>query len=238
MGRNHLIVGGCAVAMAGAAGLGPWETPALAALASGLVLSCCVLPDIDHKHSTVTRSWSILTRVVSLLVRQASVALYRATRTRHDPPGRPAHRTFTHTGPGAVTAGLLISGFTWWWAEAGVVLFALLFGIAGRAWARSWQVPMAAAGGLLAFSCLDLLSGAWSLWLVASTVGCVLHVGSDCVTKAGAPMAWPVPIAGQRWRMIGPPRILRFETDSAIERVVIRALVGVTAAVCWSLTAA
>ena len=58
--------------------------------------------------------------------------------------------------------------------------------------------------------------GAWLGAMVA--LGCLTHCAGDAITEMGCPMLWPVPVARQRWFLIGPPRILRFKAGGAVER--------------------
>lgn len=50
--------------------------------------------------------------------------------------------------------------------------------------------------------------------------GVLAHALGDAVTVRGVPLAWPLRIAGCRWRSLGPPRWLRFRTGGLVERAV------------------
>lgn len=87
-----------------------------------------------------------------------------------------------------------------------------------------------------------------SVWLfgAALAAGCWLHVYTDCVTKAGAPMYWPFMtvkkeatvtadgitktriVQRRRWHMTGPPHWLRFYAGDAVEPWVVRGTVVLT----------
>lgn len=58
--------------------------------------------------------------------------------------------------------------------------------------------------------------GAWLGAMVA--LGCLTHCAGDAVTEMGCPVLWPVKIGGQRWRLIGPPKSLRFPAGGRFER--------------------
>jgi membrane-bound metal-dependent hydrolase YbcI (DUF457 family) len=69
--------------------------------------------------------------------------------------------------------------------------------------------------------------GAWLGAMVA--LGCLTHCAGDAITEMGCPILWPVPIAGERWFLIGPPRPLRFKAGGGVERwLVMPVLVLVT----------
>ncbi|SJZ38207.1 LexA-binding, inner membrane-associated putative hydrolase [Marinactinospora thermotolerans DSM 45154] len=54
----------------------------------------------------------------------------------------------------------------------------------------------------------------------ALALGMIVHVLGDALTRSAVPLAWPVAVKGQRWRMVGAPRSLRFSTGSWQEVVI------------------
>src|SRR5438094_717505 len=55
-------------------------------------------------------------------------------------------------------------------------------------------------------------------WLgIAVAAGCLTHCLGDALTEAGCPFLFPVPIAGETWYEIRPPRFLRFKTGKKVE---------------------
>lgn len=258
MGKQHVKVGACVVAVGSAAGLVPWSSPGVAVMCTTLILAGSDWPDIDHKPSTVSQSWSYATGVVCLVTRFVSRRVYLFTRTRDDPESRDPHRTFTHTWPGAIIAGGLItlglvSGL---WGS--IALTAALAGSAMRCLSRDLQYWGAAAGAVLGFGMWPEAHHAWWIWWLAFTIGCLTHVYSDCVTKEGAPLSWPFvvhtkevprvegegPLARRRrnpktwtrrWHMVGPPQWMRFYTGSQTEIWVVRGVIVFTLLACYLL---
>lgn len=258
MGRQHVTIGACVVAVGSAAGLVPWATPGVAAMCTGLILAGSDWPDIDHKPSTVSQAWGWASLAVCLVTRFISRRVYRYTRARDDPQTRDPHRTFTHTWPGAIIAGglitlVLVSGL---WGSA--IIMAALVGGALRCWGRDLQPWGAAAGGVLGFGMWPEIGHAWWIWWVAFTVGCLTHVYSDCVTKEGAPLSWPFvvhlkerptvegegPLARRRrnpepkvrrWYSVGPPQWMRFYTGGQVEIWVVRGVIVLTLVTCYLL---
>lgn len=57
-------------------------------------------------------------------------------------------------------------------------------------------------------------------WLVGAGVaaGCVAHCLGDALTIMGCPFLWPIPIRGETFYEIRPPRLLRFRTGGPVEK--------------------
>lgn len=59
-------------------------------------------------------------------------------------------------------------------------------------------------------------------------LGCFAHCLGDAATLSGCPFLFPLPIAGETWFEIRPPRVLRFRTGGVFEtRVLFPLLCGV-----------
>jgi membrane-bound metal-dependent hydrolase YbcI (DUF457 family) len=178
MGRTHQLTGVVAgLALAAAMDATLMETTILA----GVATVGSLVPDIDHRNSTITRCVPVLGSVASWLARSGSRALYAATKGRADEDHSGEHRHATHT-----------------------LAFALAFGA---------LVGLGTA--LLAGERLGLLVGA------AMAAGCFAHCLGDALTLSGCPFLWPVPIRGETWWEIRPPRFLRFRTGGVVERLVV-----------------
>ena len=52
----------------------------------------------------------------------------------------------------------------------------------------------------------------------ALAIGCFVHDLGDSLTLMGCPFLWPLPIAGETFYEIRPPRLLRFRTGGPFER--------------------
>lgn len=154
-------------------------------LLAGVSAVGSLVPDIDHRSSTVTRSVPILGRVASFLVRGASRTVYAATKGNRDEDHSGEHRHLSHTVVFAVVFGAL--------AGWGVFLLAAQFGVAGA----------------------ERLG-----WLVGAgmALGCFVHCLGDALTLSGCPFLWPLPIRGETFYELRPPRLLRFRTNGPFER--------------------
>lgn len=249
MGKSHLTVGACAIAVVACTNIVPWRTPAILIASGGLILAGTVYPDIDHLSSSVTRSWGWLTWLISHVVRFCCRWIYRSTRLPNDPARKDPHRTFTHTVPGALLAGLLVAASISWDRNLAIALFAMLFGTVARCVKKSYLLYGAVAGGALGYGAYGALATAWWALGLAFSAGCVLHVWSDCVTKSGAPLSFPritlkkemqedgstKVLQRRRWHMSGPPEWMRFYTGGVIETWVIRLMISMTVCVCYLL---
>ncbi|MBP2341083.1 membrane-bound metal-dependent hydrolase YbcI (DUF457 family) [Saccharothrix coeruleofusca] len=220
MGRTHALTGLCAgLALAPAA-----DTTAQGALVAVVTAGFALLPDLDHPRARASRLLGPVTGLLSRVLRAASRWLYARTKGPRDEPHTGEHRHATHTLAFAVLTGTCIALGTWglgtWFAAGtcllGVVLAAdalgdwvlVVAGIAGTAW---WVpgYPVEALAGT-------------GLWLgIAAGTGCLVHCLGDALTLSGCPFLWPLPIAGETWYEIRPPRPLRFRTGGVVEQVVV-----------------
>ena len=56
---------------------------------------------------------------------------------------------------------------------------------------------------------------------IAVAVGCFTHCLGDAMTESGCPFLFPVPIAGETWYELRPPKPLRLRTGKKVERLVV-----------------
>jgi membrane-bound metal-dependent hydrolase YbcI (DUF457 family) len=231
MGRTHALTGI-------AAGLATGPVIGLTSLAQLVpyvlvTTGYALLPDLDHPTSTASRSLGPVTRAVSWVLRRCSALLYAATKGPRDEACTGTHRHATHTVVFALVLGgaAAAGGSSHPLAVAGIVAFAVLLGtlVLGEA-----MLVVAGVGALLFIAGLhgDLLAAgpalaamSWKIG-VAVIVGCVTHCLGDAVTESGCPFLFPIPIAGETWYEIRPPKWLRFTTDSGAERVGVTIAVG------------
>ncbi|MDA8371785.1 MAG: metal-dependent hydrolase [Nocardiopsaceae bacterium] len=207
--------------------VGPLELGAGAVIGAGAAL----LPDIDHPGSTATRSQGPVTWLLSAGARRLSAAVYRRTRTRADTAADGEHRYLWHTPVAAVVTGGLVGlgGALSVWVLAAVLWFTIglaVRGLAqalprgrGRAQLMSWPVvaiTAAAATALLIWA--GASPGPYAGAVLA--LGMVVHSLGDALTRTAVPLAWPVPVGGRRWAMVGVPHRLRFSTGSWPEHVI------------------
>lgn len=222
MGRTHAATGACAgLAVAPLLGLHTLpEVAPFAAASAGYAL----LPDLDHPHATASRFLGPLTGLLSSVLRACSAGLYQLTKGPRDENCRGTHRHMTHTvafaaGLGYATAGAVSLGGPW------VVLAVVALGLLLAADVLGDWVLLAALGAVAITAGTGGLDDALTAvggWVgIAVALGCVTHCLGDAVTLSGCPFLWPVPIAGETWYELRPPRWLRFRTGGNVENLLI-----------------
>jgi membrane-bound metal-dependent hydrolase YbcI (DUF457 family) len=222
MGRTHALTGWCAgLALAPVVGLHqPAVVTAFAATTAGFAL----LPDLDHPGARASKIFGPVTGLLSRVLRWCSSRLYRVTKGPRDEDCTGTHRHATHTVLfaallGGVTAVGTAAGGRW--VVLGVLMFGLLLAEDALGDWLLWVIG--GAGVTLAFTsdlpaALDASAG----WVgVAVAAGCVTHCLGDSVTVSGCPFLFPLPIAGETWYEIRPPRWLRFRTGKAVEQLLV-----------------
>lgn len=220
MGRSHAATGAVAgLAVAPLLGMDVPTTALFATVAAGYALA----PDLDHPGATASRLVGPLTGLLSRGLRALSAAVYRATKGPRDERCSGTHRHLSHTLAFAVVLGMLAAVGTSYggrWAVLGIVAFGVL--LAGDA-LGDWVLAVAAA--LVGWAALSgdvwsALDGAAGWVGVAMALGCFVHCLGDSLTLSGCPWLWPLPIAGETWYELRPPRLLRFRTGGGVEQVV------------------
>ncbi len=223
MGKSHAATGVLAGLLVGPlVGLTEVETVApFAATTAGYAL----LPDLDHPTSTVTRRFGPATRGLSAVVRAASAGLYRVTKGPRDEDCAGTHRHLTHTFAFAVALGGVCAATTAWggawavgaWLVVGLILALDRLGplvLAAYGLAAAAALPALSSGTLDVAGALAPAAG----WMgLAVALGCVTHCLGDALTESGCPLLFPVPIAGETWYEVRPPRWLRFRTGRFVE---------------------
>lgn len=261
MGFSHALSGlavGCAAlgAVDGAADLmGVTETipAAPAILAVALTGGAALLPDIDHRNSTVAKALGPITGVIARAVDELSLSIYHATRTPKDPPSRESgHRLATHTYVGSAVFGLLTVVACWVseWGTAAVS--ALVVGLLGAGTKRTvggllrklLKLRMGAAlflaivGGVSGYLVSEQYPGWWWLYGAAVFLGCIVHREGDWCTNSGVPRRdWPRIRDGRRWDK--DRARATFETGKHVELEVVRPAlaVGFLLTAMWAIGA-
>ncbi|HEV7908525.1 MAG TPA: metal-dependent hydrolase [Pseudonocardiaceae bacterium] len=221
MGRTHALTGWCAGL--GIAPLLGHGDVAGAVLIGVVTAGFALLPDFDHRSSTASRYLGPLTGLLSFFLRKSSRYVYAVTKGPRDEPVSGEHRHLSHTVLFAVLLGYVVAGATdlgGAWSVFGVALFAMLLAEAALG---DWIGVVAGSAVLLwlynfgldaALGQLGSLSGELG---IAVAVGCFVHCLGDAVTLSGCPFLFPLPIAGETWYELRPPRCLRFRTGGPVE---------------------
>jgi len=198
MGRDHALSGAVAFAA-----LGPTLHVTGAHLAAGVVLcaGAGVLPDIDHRDTSISGSFGFLTEGFSWLVAKLS--------------GGHRHGTHSLVGIAVFTAGAFAAGvyqlsgpkvsgighpaFSWHIVPA-VVFLSLLYSAALRALhvgGHHGDLLGIAGAVITCYAGWDLTRlpvGSWHVPLLAlaTALGCAAHIAGDELTHGGCPIFWPV----------------------------------------------
>lgn len=218
LGRTHAATGWCAGLL-----LAPHlhaHTLPQAVVVATVCAGAALIPDLDHPGSRASRIAGPVTQALSAVVQAASRLTYRATRGRRDEYCSGEHRHLTHTLLFAAGLGAAVNWWTastGWWSVLLVLGCAVLLAVDAFG---DWMAGVFAAALLLWISggrALDELAGV-SGWLgVAVGAGCLVHCLGDALTESGCPILWPLPILGETWFELRPPRLLRFRTGGGVE---------------------
>jgi membrane-bound metal-dependent hydrolase YbcI (DUF457 family) len=220
LGRTHALTGWCAGLLL-APHLGAHTLPQAVVVAT-VTAGSALIPDLDHPASRASRFVAPVTQVLSAVLQAASAVTYRLTKGRRDeyrtgPYGGGEHRHLTHTLVFAAAVGFAVhlACAAWGrWAVLAALLVALMLAVDAMG---DWLLPVAVAAlvlGLAKGGDLEGIAG----WLgLAVGAGCLVHDVGDALTESGCPILWPIPIAGETWAELRPPRLLRFRTGGGVE---------------------
>jgi len=197
LGREHVLSG-----LAAGAAAGEWFLhlgPAGTAVLGGLTAAMATLPDLDQCESSAARSLGWLSEAFAWVVEHLSGG----------------HRHATHSVFGVAAFGCwACAGYLFRHDPGGKLALALLLAVAIAAGARAlhlgghWADAAALAGGAVL-----ALTGAGERQVVLATVlGCAVHIAGDMLTVEGCPLAWPLSLYHVRI-----PEPLAFETGSRRE---------------------
>jgi hypothetical protein len=231
MGRSHAMSGVLVGLLAGEA-IGLNTLPQLLPFAVTVTVSgYALVPDLDHPTATASKILGPLTGAVSYCLRKSSAGLYAVTKGPRDEKVSGQHRHLSHTVLFALALGALAAGVTAWagaWGVAGFLVFGLLlaadrigkFALLGAgAGVFTWLTAAIGTGPANLSSAFVESFTASTGWLgIAVAAGCITHCLGDALTESGCPFLFPIPIAGETWSEIRPPRWLRFHTDGKAER--------------------
>lgn len=224
MGRTHALTGWCAgLAVAPLVGAEAVEQAVLFAVTTA---GFALLPDLDHPHARASKLLGPLSRSLSWLLRKTSGALYQITKGPRDEKRKGTHRHLSHTVLFAVGLGMLASAGTEAggpYAVAAVAVFGLLLAEDALG---DWMIIVSAGGivwwlnkaGPDPIAQLDQLSGFLG---IAVAVGCFTHCLGDALTESGCPFLFPIPIAGETWYELRPPKPLRLRTGKRVEKLLV-----------------
>lgn len=232
LGPNHAMSGfGAGLGLSTLPDLAGFEIHPITQLVFASVMAgAALIPDWDHPTATISRAFGPVSWLVAKLLDQLSQNVYRDTKTTQDRVRKGGHRTLTHTAAFAIVVGVLIGLCSWWMGSnvvIGVLYVAVVLALRGLAgdWARrtGWIYTNAVA---LVIAIVAVSYGGNALvlgwWLgLAVTLGMITHDLGDAITNSGAPLLWPIRVAGQRWYRIGLPKSWQLTTGSRVERWIV-----------------
>lgn len=215
MGASHAATG-AAVWLAGCAAAAAVDhQPGVYVMLVGTPLCAfgAILPDIDHRSSSVAHSLGWPTEKLAGGVARFGAWLHKTTRTDVDGRDLDGHRTISH---GVLFAALMFLAFGWlgvhgaWYATMGLTAFATATGLRALK-VRSGRYLLAAAVAVAGWW-WPAPSGWWLGWAIG--VGALVHSLGDWLTNTGVPLTFPIKFRGQRWYRFRAPRWIRFDTEA------------------------
>lgn len=223
MGRTHALSGWCAgLAVAPVVGA---QSLHQAVLFASTTAGFALLPDLDHPGASASKLLGPITRVVCWVLRTMSAVLYSVTKGPRDERVTGRHRHLTHTLLFAVALGLATGSATARWGPVAVGVVVVAGLLLAQAVLGDWLLLLSGAGVVVWLGTagdqvadLEQVSG----WLgIAVAAGCITHCIGDALTRSGCPFLFPLPIAGETWFEIGPPKALRFTTGAKVETLLL-----------------
>jgi len=217
MGRSHALTGAAGGILIAPA-IGITDTAEITILA-GTTAGYALLPDLDHPGSTASKLLGPITWAAGGLLRLLSKLTHATTKTDED-SNSGTHRHLSHTAVFAAVLGVII-GITAstnpYVALATVVLGILLAAAATSIFVAPIGLAALATWHGTVTDPIAVLDDVGPLLGIAVGVGCLIHTLGDALTKSAVPLLWPLPIGGDPWRCVGPPKFLRFTTGSFVE---------------------
>ncbi|KNX38943.1 metal-dependent hydrolase [Luteipulveratus halotolerans] len=219
MGRTHALTGWCAGLAV--APLVEARSVHQAVLIAATTAGFALLPDLDHPGASASRFLGPLTGLLCRILRALSAATYALTKGPRDEDVTGKHRHLTHTLVFAIALGWATNLATQEWGAHAVGVVVVSGLLLAEAVLGDWVLLLTGAGVVAWLGTahdyvadLEQVSG----WLGAAVaVGCFTHCVGDSLTRSGCPFLFPLPIAGETWYEIRPPRPLRFRTGTWVE---------------------
>lgn len=248
MGPTHAM-SGAFLALAGTATysimvqpVNPLITTLVTVMAAGAALA----PDWDSSQSTAVRSFGIFGKGMYHIFNAVGVTVHSLTRKRRDEPVTNGHRTFFHTTFMAITMGVITSLLTsiqtkvdifgtetTWGVLNAIILMGIFLNLAlSGLFEKQIKKARRMVGSyvLMAFSfaCAFGVSFLippdqtnYAFLGIAVGAGWFFHLLGDAITKAGVPLAWPIPIHGKRWWDVSLPSFMRIKAGGKFEYAVL-----------------
>lgn len=177
MGRSHFVSGIVAYEATAAQ---MHYTPGQAAVGAIVATCAALVPDIDHRHATISRTYGPITVAVSHVIAKLAGG----------------HRNGTHSLTGILILGGVAQACVMY--RDRILAMAVLSGIlivtlaAGVRVLRipGWIDDLAPIPVVIAGVCMTRID--LTAVPVALMLGCLAHVIGDCLTNSGCPLLWPL----------------------------------------------
>lgn len=211
-------------------------------------IGAVMVPDLDNTSSRARNDLGLFGVAISGLFRGSSIIIQNTIRTRRDPIEPNPHRGFYHTLPGAILIAGIVFALTriektitlsfisskpevsvgW---LAGMIAVFILTHLALSTLAKEYMDKIrksAIVGEAIALlvslgvslALLYLVPKDLNFWWLSLSIffGMTVHVLGDTFTRAGAPIAFPIPIRGKMWWNV---RFAMIKAGSDFEKIVI-----------------
>jgi membrane-bound metal-dependent hydrolase YbcI (DUF457 family) len=194
LGREHALSG-----LAAGAAAGEWVlhlSPGGTAVLAGLAAAMATLPDLDQCESSATRSLGWLSEAFAWVVGKVS--------------GGHRHATHSVIGVAAFTVWAW-AAYHWHASGWGRAALGLLLALAFAAGLRALHLGGHLTDTAAVIGGVAIALGGWGerQVVLATGLGCAVHIAGDMLTTRGCPIAWPVTM----WHA-GLPEPLAFDAGA------------------------
>jgi membrane-bound metal-dependent hydrolase YbcI (DUF457 family) len=246
MGPSHAL-SGAAAWLGGSFALEHYthlhQSPVQLAVGAAMCAGGALLPDLDlsgrvttnQGGATVAHTFGVVSLFVAEVIEKVSLGIYNLTRMKRDPRRHNGHRTFTHTLPFNIGAGVGVFELCLHygrWAVLPVLFITFAFALRGvfEKWAHKagWLIVTLVAGAVTfgAYERLPADQGYPVLGL-AIGVGGLVHLLGDMLTSHGCPVFWPIPTGRRMWRCVGLPDSFSVKVGGRVEVMLLRSAFAV-----------
>lgn len=203
------------------------------------------MPDLDNTRSSAMSALGPIGQGLSIVFRSLSNMIYAITKTKYDKDTSNPHRGFFHTlvssimwfflvlGTASIEKRFTIGGTVYTIGEMFAVIWLFLTtqialaGIFSKRFKKNKDkgfiggitniiISLVVSIVLLRLGRTEAASYQWVAFSFA--IGYLLHIMGDTLTKAGAPILFPLRIRGKRWYDI---RFMKIESGGEFEKVIL-----------------
>lgn len=210
-----------------------------------IVAGSSKMPDLDNTRSSAMSALGPIGQGLSIVFRSLSNMIYAITKTKYDKDTSNPHRGFFHTlvssvmwfflvlGTASIKTKFTMGGTVYTVGEMFAVLWLFLTtqvalaGIFSKRFKKNKDkgliggiinimISLVVSIVLLRLGRTETASYQWVAFSFA--IGYLLHIMGDTLTKAGAPILFPLRIKGKRWYDI---RFMKIESGGEFEKIIL-----------------